>query len=95
MEAKKRLLTVASIGGALLLLYGSGLLRWMQLERERASLTTEIASLKADNGWLYEETRRLREDPAYAEAVARRELGFVRPGETVIKLKGRKEFSQR
>ena len=84
----RRLLILGS-AGLLLLLFGPRLLRWGELKGREAQLQAEIASLKAQNRELFEEARRLREDPAYAEAVARKELGLVRPGETVIKVKSR------
>lgn len=90
MEPKKKFLTSAAVAGGLILLYGSGLIRWAERKGTQARLESEIACLREENQRLYQEARRLREDPAYAEAVARRQLGFVRPGETVIRLKGQK-----
>ena len=86
MSAKGRFLKAGLIGAAVLVVYGAAAIRWMELRSERSRLENEISSLKSENKKLYEEARRLREDPAYAEAVARRELGFVRPGETKIKI---------
>ncbi len=93
-DPKRHLLIGAAIGGALLLVYGSGLLRWLELEAEKARLESEVTTLKAENQRLYQETKRLREDPAYAEEVARRQMGFVRPGETKIKFTPRKESAK-
>ncbi|MBI3292790.1 MAG: septum formation initiator family protein [Elusimicrobia bacterium] len=85
--ASKKLLLTGAILAAGLFFFGRGAIRWIELEAQQAQLQSEIATLQAENRRLAEESRRLREDPAYMEAVARRELGFVRPGETVIKLK--------
>ena len=85
MGSKKQLIIGIAAAGGLLAVYGAGAIRWVELSSERARLQAEISALRVDNQKLYEEARRLREDPAYAEAVARRELGFVRPGETKIK----------
>lgn len=82
---KRSALTLLAIAGGLLFLYGPALLRWLELQSRRDQLDSEIALLTKENQRLYEEARRLREDPTYAEAVARRELGLVRPGETVVK----------
>ena len=87
MEPKQRVLIWMAVACGLLFLYGAGLLRWAELTAQKSVLEAEVARLKQENIRLYEEARRLREDPAYAEAVARRELGFVRPGETKIKFK--------
>ena len=43
--------------------------------------------LRIDNARLRDEARRLREEPAAIEEVARRELGLIRPGETVFIIK--------
>ena len=52
------------------------------------ALTLEnIASQKAENARLREEVRRLTEDPAAIEEVARRELGLIRPGEKLFIIK--------
>ena len=89
MSSKTRFVRTALIGAGILFVYGAAALRWIELRSDRSRLEAEISSLKTENRRLYEEARRLREDPAYAEAVARRELGFVRPGETKIKISNR------
>ena len=93
MDPKKQILIAAAVTGALIFLYGPGALRWVELKIQRVQLQSEIATLRADNQRLYKESRLLREDPSYAEAMYRQQLGFVRPGETVIKLKNQKSES--
>jgi len=89
--AKNRIFLIAAGTAATgLFFFGPGLLRWTHLENQRAQFQAEIETLQRENLQLTEEARRLREDPAYMEAVARQEMGFVRPGETVVKLKGQK-----
>ena len=97
MEPKKKLLIGSLIGVGLLLLYGVGFLHWVELKAEEGRLKKEVAYLQIENRRLYEESRRLREDPSYAEAVARQQLGFTRPGETVVKFtdRQRKQNSSR
>ena len=87
MEPKKKLLIGVGIGLGLLALYGPAFLRWSELNARQEQLETEIALLKRENVRLYQEAKRLREDPSYAEAVARQQFGFVRPGETVVKFR--------
>ena len=90
MEPKKHFLIAAALTGGLIFFYGPGALRWLELQIQRHELRSEIAALKTQNQRLYQESRRLREDPSYAEQLYRQQLGFVRPGETVIKLKNQK-----
>jgi cell division protein FtsB len=90
MEPKRKLLILGIAGGALFL-FGPPLVRLIELKAEQAAIQARIAHLKTENQRLIEEARRLRDDPAYLEAVARRELGFARPGETVVKFSKRNE----
>ncbi len=85
MEPKKKLLIGGGILLGLLLLYGPAFLRWSELNARQEQLEAEIAALKGENLRLVQEAKRLREDPSYAEALARQQFGFVRPGETVVK----------
>jgi cell division protein FtsB len=43
--------------------------------------------LKAENAGLREQARRLKEDPATIEGIARADLGLVRPGEILVVVK--------
>ena len=85
MEPKKKLLIGTGIGLGLLMLYAPAFLRWSELRARQEQLEAEVALLKRENVRLVQEAKRLREDPSYAEAVARRQFGFVRPGETIVK----------
>jgi cell division protein FtsB len=64
-----------------------GLLRLYQMHRARAALTREIGELAAANAALAEEVRGLRTDPARIEAIAREELGLVKPGELIYEFR--------
>ncbi|MBI2458619.1 MAG: septum formation initiator family protein [candidate division NC10 bacterium] len=64
-----------------------GLLRLYEMRRARAALTREIGELAAANAALTEEVRALRTDPARVEAIAREELGLVKPGELVYEFR--------
>ena len=87
MAPQKKLLIAAGIAAGAALLYGPAFVRWMELASRQEQMEAEVAYLQRENTRLYQETQRLRKDPAYAEAVARREYGFVRPGETVVKFR--------
>ena len=64
-----------------------GLLAMLRARQEYDELAATIARERADNARLREEARRLREDPTAIEEIARRELGLIRPGETVFIIK--------
>ena len=63
-----------------------GLLESLEAGRQHRWLQTEIEQLRHHNDRLRRQARRLREDPATIEAVARRDLGLIRPGELVFLL---------
>ena len=64
-----------------------GLLAMLQARRQYDELAATIARQQAENARLQEEARRLREDPAAIEELARRDLGLIKPGELVFILK--------
>ena len=80
---------LASASALIALLVGSlfgdrGILHLMA-QRERAEvLARELASLRDENERLAADIAALRTDPAAIERIAREELGFARPGETVF-----------
>jgi cell division protein FtsB len=61
-----------------------GLLAMHRARQEYEALAASITGLRVENARLREQARRLREDPAAIEEVARRELGLIKPGETVF-----------
>lgn len=64
-----------------------GLLAMLRARHEYDALAATISNERAENAQLRDEARRLREDPATIEEVARRELGLIRPGEKVFIVK--------
>jgi cell division protein FtsB len=62
----------------------NGYLATVGAARDEAALRATVAQLRLENQHLQAEGRRLQTDPAAVEEVARRELGMVRPGETMI-----------
>ena len=95
MEPKKRLLIGAGVAVGLLGLYAPAFLRWSELNARQEQLEAEVALLKRENIRLIQEAKRLREDPSYAEAMARQQFGFVRPGETVVRFQRSAKDPQR
>lgn len=64
-----------------------GLLAMLRARTQHEALTAEIERQRAENARLAEQARRLREDPAAIEEIARRQLGLIRPGEQVFIIK--------
>lgn len=61
-----------------------GLFALLRARRQYHSLEQALSHARVENGKLREEARRLREDPAAIEDLARRELGLIRPGEKLF-----------
>lgn len=64
-----------------------GLLALLQARKEYSALERSLDQARADNAALRDYARRLREDPNAIEEEARRELGLIRPGETLFIIK--------
>ena len=64
-----------------------GLLAILRARHEYDELAATVGRVHSENLRLRDEARRLRDDPATIEEVARRELGLIRPGEKVFILK--------
>ena len=74
-------LVVASIAG------NRGLVHLYHMQQTRTALEREIEQLSAANAALAEEVRALRNDPGRVEAIAREDLGLVKPGELVYEFR--------
>jgi cell division protein FtsB len=60
----------------------------LAVRRQRAKLAevnAKVAALTAENTQLRKEVDNLRSDEATIERIAREELGFVKPGEVVLR----------
>jgi cell division protein FtsB len=64
-----------------------GLLAMLRARHEYQELSGVIDRQRAENTKYREEIRRLKEDPAAIEEIARRELGLIKPGEKVFIVK--------
>ncbi len=64
-----------------------GLLASRRADRQYEEVAASTARQLAENDRLREEKRRLEDDPAAIEEVARRELGLIRPGEKLFIIK--------
>jgi cell division protein FtsB len=65
-----------------------GLIGLIQMHQTRAALARDVERLTATNAALTDEVRALRADPGRVEAIAREELGLVKPGELVYEFRG-------
>ena len=63
-----------------------GLTAFRQASAVFETLSAAVVSLRQENDGLREAARQLREDSAAIEALARRELGLIRPGEKMFVL---------
>jgi cell division protein FtsB len=61
-----------------------GFLETLRARRQYAEVSAALAAKRQENAHLRDEIRRLKEDPASVEAIAREELGLIRPGELLF-----------
>lgn len=64
-----------------------GLVAMLRARQQYDELSVAIGRQRAENARLREEARRLKDDPAAIEEVARRELGLIKPGERLFIIK--------
>jgi cell division protein FtsB len=64
-----------------------GLMALREARRNFSAVESALERAKRENAELREEARRLRDDPAAVEDIARRELGLIRPGEKLFIVK--------
>jgi cell division protein FtsB len=70
-----------------IMVYGAqSLTRVLQIRREVQGLERQIAGLRAETAELQASVAKLRSDPDAIEKLAREVLGFVKPGDRVLKL---------
>jgi cell division protein FtsB len=66
-----------------------GLLALLQARRDFAAVEQALDVSRRENAALRDDARRLRDDPTAIEEIARRELGLIKPGETLFIVKNR------
>jgi len=71
------LMAILSVGG------NRSLIKIYRMTKSKAELHREIGRLKQVNERLHREVRSFTSDPQRVEAIAREELGLVKPGEVV------------
>jgi cell division protein FtsB len=71
-----------------------GLVERLRARRQLQEQAAAVNALKGDNARLRESVRRLEDDPLAIEAIAREELGLIRPGEMLFILRDVKPASR-
>jgi cell division protein FtsB len=64
-----------------------GLLTMLKVRQQYRTIEASLSASRAENTRLREEARRLKEDPAAIEDLARRDLGLIKPGEKLFIVK--------
>ncbi|MEO8522417.1 MAG: septum formation initiator family protein [Acidobacteriota bacterium] len=67
-----------------------GLMESMRAREQYREVSASLDAIKRENVQLLEEARRLKEDPQAIEALARKDLGLIRPGELLFIIKDEK-----
>ena len=92
IDPKKRVrpnlwLVIALLAGSCLFLiaiFGSnGLMRWLQSDQEKKSLTAELEKIEEQNARIRREIDALMHNGKYIETIARRDLGMVKADEII------------
>ena len=65
----------------------NGLLATVKARREFAAVQREVNALREDSRRLKADMERLKTDPSAIEEQARKDLGLIRPGETLVIIK--------
>ena len=91
-ERRRRVVTWAlsiTLGVLLVnaLIGDAGYLAYLRIQNEEATLKANVARIRIENRGLQQQGRRLQNDPTAIEEAARRELGLVKPGETLVILR--------
>ena len=66
-----------------------GLAQTARARRESKAAQVALAKIRNENAGLHEQIRRLRDDASTIEALAREDLGLIRPGEILFVVNGR------
>ena len=86
---RRRIINALLIFSAVVLLVDSlvgdtGFIQRMRVRRQVEEAEVSIGRLKKQNAQMVEYIRRLKDDPSLIEAVAREEMGLIKPGELLF-----------
>jgi cell division protein FtsB len=88
-QRRRRVLTYVLLAGSFVLMVNAlvgenGYLATLRARREYHALADSVGRLQRENQQYLERVRQLKSDPGFLEETARRVLGFIRPGETLV-----------
>jgi cell division protein FtsB len=91
-QHRRRLVTYGLLAVAVVLMVNAlvgenGYLAGLRAQREYDQVMESYRALQLHNQELKDQARRLKDDPMALEEAARRDLGLIRPGETLVILK--------
>jgi cell division protein FtsB len=91
-QQRRRLVSYALLGSAIVLMVHAlvgenGYLAGVRRQREYDRIMADYRALQTENAQLRNQARRLKDDPTAMEEAARRDLGLIRPGETLVIVK--------
>lgn len=86
MEKKKIILKFVGLLALFTVLFLPGYSKYQDLRQKNRTLEEKIGTLQLSNVRLENEIKRLYEDPAYMEKVARDKLRITKKGEVVYKI---------
>ena len=90
MTIKQKFFLAAALMGILstllLIVFGeNGLTDRKRLKTRYGEVVSENTAIAKENARLYRQIERLKNDPAYIESIARRELGMIGRKEVIVK----------
>ena len=88
-KRRRRILTYVLLAGSFVLMVNAlvgenGFLAALRARRQYAIVSESVSRLQRENQQYLEQVRQLKSDPNALEDAARRVLGFIRPGETLV-----------
>lgn len=89
---RRRVVGYVLLAGAAVLMVNAlvgenGYLAGLRARRDYNAVMGDLIRIRVENQQLREQARRLKDDPSAIEDSARRQLGLIRPGETLVILK--------
>ena len=93
-DHRRRVVSYVLLAGAVVLMVNAlvgenGYLAGLRARRDYNAVMGDLIRIRVENQQLREQARRLKDDPSAIEESARRQLGLIRPGETLVIIRDR------